>query len=363
MPDLNWKGAGQGAGMGMAAGSIGGPWGMAIGGVAGGLLGMFGGGDEERPTSDIWGPQKGYLTDIYSQAQDLYGQTKSPSEFENQMYDYGQGFYGPNGQANQMANNIYGLGQGYSQMGNEALQRYMQGGAPQIQYNYENVNQGINNDILQAQIDAATAGTYRDLRENQLTGTALAGAGMGNLGGSRGHQMEAILTRGALDAATNTAGTMRGKAYETAYSGELDRAIKQAQLDAERQQGYGQFGQGMASMGLQAQQNAYGMYGNNITSGLNLGTQRRMAPWQALQAYQQAIGAPIQINLEQQSSPIIQGMGYMGQGLSAGMGSMQQQQMNQQYLANQNNAYNTPYNNPYAGGAYGGAYRQSAYGG
>ena len=350
----NWKNAGAGAATGASMGMVAGPYGAAVGAVAGGLMGYFSGGDEERPTSDVWGPQKPYLTDIYSQAQDLYGQTKLPSAYENQIYDQAGGFYGPGGQGQQMADSMYGLGQGYSNMGNQAMQQYMNDPGGQITYNYQNVNDGINNDILQAQIDAATHGTYRDLRENQLTGTSLQGAGQGTLGGSRGHQMEAILTRGALDAATNTAGTMRGKAYEQAYGGELNRAIQQANLDAQRKSGLAQFGSNLAGMGLQAQQGAYGMYGNNMQQGLAYGEKRRMAPWQALQNYQQAIGAPLMIGQEKQPNQMMQGLGYADQGLSTVAGAYQ----------GQNNYDNQMgYNQNYMQGNYNGYGNSSPYGG
>lgn len=356
MADPRLKSAGQGALAGAGMGAVAGPWGAAIGAVAGGAYGYFSGGDEERPTSDLYGPQKPYLMDIWSQAQDLYGQTKMPSEYENQLYDQAGAFYGPGGQGQQMADRINQLGQGYSGMGQSAMEQYLNAGPAKITYDYENVNQGINNQILQAQIDAATAGTYRDLREKQLTGTALAGAGMGNLGGSRGHQMEAILTRGALDTATNTAATMRGKAYDTAYSGELNRAIQQANLDAQRQSGLGQFGTNLAGMGLQAQQGAYGMYGNNMRTGLDIGKQRRMAPWESLQMYQQAIGSPMMVGMEQQPNAAMQGLAYGAQAVNVGMGAMagqnaydQQQTYNQNYMQGNNNQYGYGYGSPYGG--------------
>lgn len=351
MPRGSWSSAGQGASAGASMGMMAGPWGALIGGLAGGAYGYFSGGEEERPTSDVWGPQKGYLTDIYAQAQDLYGQTKMPSDYENSLYAYGKDFYGPNGQANQMAGNIYGLGQGYSQMGNEAMNRYMNSPEAKITYDYGNIDRGINNDILQAQIDAATSGEYRKLREQELKGTAADAATMGAVGGSRQHQMEAVLTRGALDAATNTAGTMRGQAYDTAYKGELQRAIEQAQLDAATRSGYGAFGSQMAGLGLQAQQGAYGMYNNNIASGIGLGEKQRMAPWQALQAYQQAIGAPMQVNQQQLPNPMMRGLAYAGQGMSAAQDAYQGQQMydlNRQYYQNYIN------NVPMGGGQTGG---------
>ncbi len=57
----NWKNAGAGAAAGASMGAMAGPYGAVIGAVAGGAMGYFSGGDEERPTADVWGPQKPYL--------------------------------------------------------------------------------------------------------------------------------------------------------------------------------------------------------------------------------------------------------------------------------------------------------------
>ena len=300
---------------GAMAGSMFGPYGTVIGGVAGAAYGAFGNPQEEQQDqSRVW--NEDYLRQLYDQAGDVYNQTKTMGADESALYDQANQYYGPNGPANQNMMGLMDTGKGMTELGQKGVTDYMNRSPEQIQYNYGNIDQAINNDILQNQINASTSGMYRDLRENQLTGTLAQGAANGTVGGSRGHQMESILTRGALDNATNIAAQMRGQAYNMAYGAETQRATNQANMNQNLYGQQGQMGYNLLGSGTQLQMNAGNQYGQNLQQGIGLANQRRMDPWNSMKQYAGILGGPTQIGVNYQN-PNDQAIGYGFNAMSA----------------------------------------------
>lgn len=210
-------------------------------------------------------------------------------------------------------------------------------------FNADNLNNYINNDVLDAQIKGATRDIYRNLNENQMTGIASQAAGTGNSGSSRAGVMAGIAQRGAGDRAADVAASMRGNAYNTALGIEANRASQNAGLQQQANLanqgaynaalqsganlGAGQFnsnmqnqqfgasmaqnigqqgvqnmatGQQMANTGLGVMQSG-GQYLRDYEQQLlNNIYQQGMAPYNALNFYNQIVGAPN--NLSEASS-------------------------------------------------------------
>jgi hypothetical protein len=223
-------------------------------------------------------------------------------------------------------------------------------------FNQANLGNYINNDVLQGQISAATRDIGRNLNENQLTGNAAMAAGSGNSGSSRRAVMDAIAMRGAADRSADVAAQMRGQAYGQALGIEAGRASQNAgfqqaanQMNAgfnqqanqynagafnqarqfgsslgqnaynTNQQGQ-QFGANLAFRGGQAgvdamrtganmfntgvgQQLASGQYGRDYEQQLmNQQYRAGMAPFNALNFYNQIVGAPNNLSSSTSSS-------------------------------------------------------------
>jgi len=223
-------------------------------------------------------------------------------------------------------------------------------------FNQANLGNYINNDILQGQINAATRDIGRNLNENQLTGNAAMAAGSGNSGSSRRAVMDAIAMRGAADRSADVAAQMRGQAYGQALGIEAGRASQNAgfqqaanQMNAGLQQQANQynagafnqarqfgsslgqrafntnqqgqqFGANLAFRGGQAgvdamrtganmfntgvgQQLASGQYGRDYEQQLmNQQYRAGMAPFNALNFYNQIVGAPNNLSSSTSSS-------------------------------------------------------------
>lgn len=172
------------------------------------------------------------------------------------MAGYGQ----PGGRGFDISEQVYGGAGDMLGMGQQGYQAFL-GAGPSANMGVDigQVGQYINNDVLQAQIDAATRDIGRGLHEQALPQARLAQAASGGTGGTRGAIGEAILTRGAEDRAADVAGQMRGQAYQQALGIGAQQAAQNAQL---RQQYVGQLGQmGLAGFGqgLQGMQQAYGL--------------------------------------------------------------------------------------------------------
>lgn len=170
---------------------------------------------------NIYGPQAGYLNDIYGQAQNLYQNYGMPNrqvagmngmQFANSGFATGAGndIY-----TQQLMSSLNNMG-GYGAAANTANR--MSGGnaygTPMTNgLNYSTLAGAVNNPFLDGQIDAASRDVVRNLNENQLTGNAATAAGTGNSGSSRRAVMDAIAMRGAADRVADIGSTMRGQAY------------------------------------------------------------------------------------------------------------------------------------------------------
>jgi len=336
---------------GMAGMGTGAMAGMMVGGIPGAVVGAglgyyagskgyLGGTEKEwNPTEKLLDIQEPYLRQQYAEAQRLYDQTKNLSPYEEAGYARGQAFYGAGGAGDQLANQLGQQGGQLSSMGMQGMQDFMSRGPEQIRMDYTNIDRSINNQLLQQQIDAATSGQYRQFREEGLKGTSLQGAARGTAGGSRGHQMEAILGRGALESSQNIAAQLRGQAWNQAYGTEAQRAASQAQMNQGWYGQQGQMGMGMLQQGTGMQMQGYQVGGNNIAQQLALGHQQRMSPWEAHQMFQQGLGQPIMQSGGYGPSGAQQNMAMLNYGLS-NLGSQYQnmygtgnQQMNQQGMA------------------------------
>ena len=103
-------------------------------------------------------------------------------------------------------------------------------------FNQANLGNYINNDILQGQIDAASTDVLRNLQEVQLPGIASNASGSGNSGSSRRAVMDAIATRGAADRIGDISAAIRAPAYMQGVGIEAARAQQNAgfQQDANK---------------------------------------------------------------------------------------------------------------------------------
>jgi hypothetical protein len=164
------------------------------------------------------------------------------------------------GMANEMAMNAFGMNAAQS------AGSYNQG------FNQANLGNYINNNLLNAQIDAASRDVTRNLTENQLTSIASNAAGSGNSGSSRRAVMDAIAARGAGDRIADIGAQMRGAAYGQALGIEAQRASENAQLgqnnmqfNAGMMQNANQYNAGAANQLLSQ---GYGIGANQLESNL-----------------------------------------------------------------------------------------------
>jgi hypothetical protein len=271
---------------------------------------------QTEDTNRIWAPQAKHFEKLYGIGSGLYDQTKDLSDWEKESYGQARDFYGGAGQSGQelmgQGRSAWDQGMGYANQG-------MSAGPSQIEYNYQNVQDQVNNPMLQGQIDAATRDVYRDFRENQIPQAALGAAGSGGVGGSRQHQMEAIMGRGALESAQDISAQMRGQAYNQAMQNEMGRAQNQAQMNQGWNQNLGAQGMQMAGMGQGAQLAGFGMGNQGLQQSIGMGEQMRMSPWQAAQAYQGLIGPAQMIGMQSgpsMFSQVASGLGSLGSAAS-----------------------------------------------
>jgi hypothetical protein len=242
---------------------------------------------------NIYGPQAGYINDIYGQAQNLYRNNQLPSyqvAGMNPMMGANAGFAAGGGNdiyTQQLMASLNNTG-GYGAAANTA-NRMSSGNAynaPQVaDANYggagalagmtgmaqaqmardpslsqanrlagnaafsggaqSNIDLGLagavaNNPYLNAQIDAASRDVVRNLNENELTGNASMAAGTGNSGSSRRAVMDAVAQRGAADRVADISATMRGNAYGLG----VGTAAQQAGLNANLAQNNSQYNSG-----------------------------------------------------------------------------------------------------------------------
>lgn len=301
------------------------------------------GGSESSSKSYIDKDQKPYLNDIYQQGQDLFNSNASPvASMSPEMAQYLQGATNFAGNAGAMSGQAWGQGNTGFDLGNSGgqyLNTILQNGgfsAPlQNGVNMNTVSQGINNDVLNGQIQAGTRDIYRNLNEQALPGIASNAVGSGNTGSTRRGIAEGIAMRGANDAAADVAANLRGNAYNTAYGVAANQAgaNQGAQMQTNSMNaslGNTLFNTGMG-FGFQGLGQGYdmgaggvGFLGNAGDTSQNYWQQVAMAPWTKLGLYQQNVGAPTVLNQSSSSSTdgILNAVGNLAQGAGGFMTGM-----------------------------------------
>ena len=240
---------------------------------------------------NVWSPQGSALTDLYGQAGSLFGQSNE-----------GMQNLTP-GATQQM--------QGVFDQSNPAWQQQMQGGAFQgmdLQGQYNDLmsqgpNQTSNMQDINAMIMGGSGNNYADAMRDQYTQDATRAQQnmLGNLdaraaasGMSGGSRHGTATAQGMDDINRNLQSNMANVGYQT-FDKDLDRKLSIAQQADSNNLARYQSQLGSAQNMLGAQQGA-------MQGGLNYGGQMQnlgmgqfapqMAPWQAMNAYGGAIGAP-----------------------------------------------------------------------
>lgn len=194
----------------------------------------------KQNASTVWGPQAGYLQDMYGRAQGMMGSTNTAAG--DQAYQQAQGYGDMMGGAAQQA-----LGPQWLQQAQQTTQQMQNPGTdPRMAMYAKQVGQNFNEQVMPAlQGQAMTAGGY---------GGSRAGIAQGLAGARAGQQIQDF---GAQ-----------------LYGENQDRALQAANLNANI------FGQGMQGA-AQAQQGALqsGEFGMGV-------------PWYNLQQYAGLLGGP-----------------------------------------------------------------------
>lgn len=177
-------------------------------------------------TSQPWGPQQGYLTDAFGNAQDLYNSRSGTPFYQGDLYagmdplttqglDATQDYATGAGAA--ASGNVLGAGQGLLGTGQQAAGAYssLYGAANRdpTQANIRSAGQYADNPYMDGMIDSASRDVSRNLFENQIPGLNAAATGSGNMNSSRAGAAEGIMRRGAADQVGDIASNMRGQAY------------------------------------------------------------------------------------------------------------------------------------------------------
>lgn len=200
------------------------------------------GGSKSKQTSssNVWGEQAPYLTDLYGRAK---AQSMWPAINPTQQTGYNMAL----GFANTGAPDIY----------NQSMGAFSSG------LNAADVN---NNPYLSRAMNAAIRPLSQQYSEQVLPGIRNDAIGAGQLGSSRQGVAEGIASRGYLDAMGDITSRMGSAAYDTGL---------QAQLQ---------------TLGMAPSMMNLGLAPSNIYQ--DVGTQMQAAPWQQLQQYSGLLGSP-----------------------------------------------------------------------
>lgn len=170
---------------------------------------------------DPWKPSQEYLKDIMSQNKDWF-KTAQDTGYISATGDlnpiYQQYLSALQGTGDQIKSQMDPL----LQQGSNSLNQFSQFNQDALngKYGYTNdqvvqgANSYINNDLLTAQIKAATQDDVRNFTENTMPQNTLDALGTGNLNSSRGAIMDAVAKRGLDDRVANVSANMRGQAYQ-----------------------------------------------------------------------------------------------------------------------------------------------------
>ena len=163
-----------------------------------GSLGKSKSGQSSRSTQDVWEPQQGYLTDLYGQAQNLYGQDSG--RMGTQMQEQ------------------------YAQ--SPELQQTIGGAQRALGFNLDPSNAG-NNPYLQRAMQSAIRPLTQNYQENVLSGITDQAVQSGQSGSSRQGIAEGIAGRGYLDQVGDITSQMAYGDYGAGMD-RMGRAIDQA---------------------------------------------------------------------------------------------------------------------------------------
>lgn len=163
-----------------------------------GSLGKSRSGQSSRSSQDVWGPQKGYLTDLYGSAQDLYGQ--DTGRMGTQMQEQ------------------------YAQ--SPELQRTIGGAQQALQFALDPTQAG-DNPYLQRAMQSAIRPLTQNYQENVLSGITDQAIQSGQSGSSRQGIAEGIAGRGYLDQIGDITSRMAYGDYGAGMD-RMGRAIDQA---------------------------------------------------------------------------------------------------------------------------------------
>lgn len=174
--------------------------------------------------TDPWGPQSGYLQDIFSKAQQTYNDTSgkqytgdqlaafNPQQINsfNNMVDYAN--------TSPVSQLLFGQGANLSGMGQSALGSGFQG----LQDFRPNDTMGTiadaslyaDNPFISNMVDAATRDARRSTYEQAIPGVERNAAISGNTNSSRTGAKEAVLQRGYGDLRGDVSSQLRGNAYQ-----------------------------------------------------------------------------------------------------------------------------------------------------
>jgi len=242
----------------------------------------------------VWGPQSGYLQDLYQQ-----GQNRFNIDGNQQALDLGQ-------QGLNQIGNLYGQASSYypnlvtgGQAGQidvtDPTQQYLSQtlqGQGQGMETLTDLQQGGINPNLQGMVGAATRGLTENYQQQVMPGIRQNAAFSGGLGGSRQGVAEGIASQSYLNNIQDTASNIYGQAYDA----DQQRRLSAAQGMLSQQAGAGQIASGL--MGQQAQTGLGAIGAGNELAQLG------MAPsgyanqvygygWNPLQQYQGIIGGPV----------------------------------------------------------------------
>lgn len=174
-------------------------------------------------TTDPWGPQAGYLKDIFGKAQQTYGDTAANKYTGDQLAAYRPeqlDLFGKMiGYANTspIAQSLLNQGQSLGQLGlsNATGALGGLGGFNPLDLNgiLAAANQFANDPNIEATTNAVTRDDLRNLTENQLPGVERNAALSGNTNSSRTGAKEAVLQRGYEDRRADVNAGLRANAY------------------------------------------------------------------------------------------------------------------------------------------------------
>lgn len=304
------------------------------GAIAGGIAGSGGGSDVTTTGAQApWVGQQPYLTDLFGQAQQQYGQTAGYGPFAGPSYAGMnpmqraalEGQYAQGGQAAQGAQNIYGMADRFAGAAGGAGGLYEQAGAA-AGAGPGDIYAGLQDRFGGGMKAAAGRDIARNLYETQIPGQNLEAAAAGASRGSRAGAAEAVMRRGAADRLADISSQVdiglmgqAGQQWGQQMAGLRGAGAGLAGLGGQAAGMYGS-GFGLGSQGLQQQYGAGAGFQADQQAQLDAARQRHMdytmGSWGPLQQYGGLVGGT---GYGGQTTSTQQGPGALQTGLGTGM--------------------------------------------